>query len=157
MQPIPPQLPKVRGTAADMLAIKGRAVHAIGPEDTVFDAIAKMSECRVGALLVMEGPRLVGVVSERDYTRKVILLGRSSKDTPVRDIMTASVITIGPQTSLAESLHIVNRHSIRHLPVLQGEQVLGVLSIGDLVRAVLAQQAETIESLNAFIGSDYPN
>jgi CBS domain-containing protein len=157
MQPIPEKLPKPRGRAADMLAIKGPVVHAIGPDDTVFDAIHKMSDCRVGALLVMEGPRLVGVVSERDYTRKVILLGRASKETPVRDIMTPQVITIGPQTSLAECLHIVNRHSIRHLPVVEGEQVLGVLSVGDLVRAVLAQQAETIESLNAFIGSDYPN
>lgn len=150
-------IPKPAGTVADILEAKGRVVHAVGPRETVYDAIVKMTAVRVGALLVMEGAALVGIVSERDYTRKVILLGRASKDTPVSDVMTAKVISVQPGTSLGECLHVVTRHSIRHLPVLDGEQVVGVISIGDLVRAVLAQQVETIQSLKSFIGSDYPN
>ncbi len=149
-------IPKPAGTVADILEVKGTAVYAVGPRETVYDAIVKMTEHRVGALLVMEGPELVGVVSERDYTRRVILLGRASKDTPVADIMTADVITVAPETSLGECLHIVTRHNIRHLPVVDAGQVIGVVSIGDLVSAVVAQQVETIASLKSFIGSDYP-
>lgn len=148
---------KPRGSVADMLEAKGTTVHAIGPRDTVYDAIARMNEHRVGALVVMDGEHLVGIVSERDYTRKIALLGRASKETKVDEIMTTDVITVTPRTSLAECLHIVTRHSIRHLPVLEGARVAGLISIGDLVRAVLVQQAETIESLNSFIGSDYPS
>lgn len=147
---------KPRGTVADMLEAKGTTVHGIGPKDTVYDAIARMTEHRVGALVVMTGEHLVGIISERDYTRKIILLGRASKETRVEEIMTADVITVTPRTTLAECLHIVTRHGIRHLPVLDGARVAGLVSIGDLVRAVLVQQAETIESLNSFIGSDYP-
>ncbi|MDP2008333.1 MAG: CBS domain-containing protein [Rubrivivax sp.] len=157
MKPELMHIPKPAGTVADILEAKGTEVHAIAPRETVYDAIVKMSEMRVGALLVMEGPTLVGVVSERDYTRRVILLGRASKDTPVADIMTAEVITVTPETSLGECLHIVTRHNIRHLPVLSGGEVVGVVSIGDLVSAVVAQQVETIASLKSFIGSDYPN
>ena len=148
---------KARGKAADMLATKGHLVHAIAPGACVFDAVEKMNDAGVGALLVMEGDQLVGIVSERDYARKVILLGRSSKDTPVREIMTAEVRTVTPSTTLAECMQIVNDLAIRHLPVVDDGRVVGVLSIGDLVREVLAQQAETIQSLNAFIGSDYPS
>ena len=147
---------KPRGKVADMLDAKGTAVHAVGPRGTVYEAISRMNEHRVGALLVMEGENLVGILSERDYTRKVILLGRASKETPVQSIMTADVITVSPTTSLAECLHIVTRNHIRHLPVVEGARVVGVISISDLVRAVLVQQAETIESLNSFISSDYP-
>lgn len=154
------QVPRPRDTVQDMLLAKGAGqgtvVHSVGPRDTVYEAIQKMTECRVGALLVMEGGKLAGIVSERDYTRKVILQGRASKDTPVADIMTAKVFTVGPETQLAECLQLATERSIRHLPVVQGEQVLGVLSVGDLLRAVLVQQAEQIEKLNSFIGSDYP-
>lgn len=149
-------IPKPAGTVADILDIKGRDVHAIGPRETVYEAVVKMNEVRVGALVVMEGGKLVGVVSERDYTRRVMLLGRNSRDTPVADIMTAEVITVHPETSLGECLHVVTRHGIRHLPVLQGDEVVGVLSIGDLVSAVVAQQVETIASLKSFIGGGYP-
>jgi hypothetical protein len=93
----------------------------------------------------------------RDYTRRVMLLGRNSRDTPVADIMTAEVITVAPETSLGECLHIVTRNNVRHLPVLSGDEVVGLVSIGDLVSAVVAQQVETIASLKSFIGSDYPN
>lgn len=152
----PVEFPQLRGTVADMLAQKSSAIHAVSPDTTVLDAIARMDAKRVGALLVMEGERLVGILSERDYTRKVILLGRASKDTPVSEIMTSQVIAVQPQMGLTECLRVVTHHGIRHLPVVEGDKVIGVLSIGDLVRAVVAQQAETISSLKSFIGSDYP-
>ena len=145
-----------RGTAADILAAKGAAAHAIGPKDSVYDAVAKMCEVRVGALLVMEGDTLRGIISERDYARKVILQGRASKETRVEEIMTGQVICVDPQASLAECMQVVTRHSIRHLPVVGQGRVAGALSTGDLVRVLLEQQAETIQSLNSFIGSDYP-
>jgi CBS domain-containing protein len=150
------EIPPLRGTVADMLAQKSGVIHAVSPDSTVLEAVARMDAKRVGALLVMEGERLVGILSERDYTRKVILLGRASKDTPVSEIMTRQVIVVPPQMGLGECLQVVTNHGIRHLPVVEGERVIGVLSIGDLVRAVVAQQAETITSLKSFIGSDYP-
>lgn len=150
------EIPPLRGTVADMLAQKSSVIHAVSPDTTVLEAIARMDAKRVGALLVMEGERLVGILSERDYTRKVILLGRASKDTPVSEIMTSQVIAVQPQMGLTECLRVVTHHGIRHLPVVEGDKVIGVLSIGDLVRAVVAQQAETITSLKSFIGSDYP-
>lgn len=150
------EIPPLRGTVADMLAQKSSVVHAVSPDTTVLEAIARMDAKRVGALLVMEGERLVGILSERDYTRKVILLGRASKDTPVAEIMTRDVIVVRPRMGLTECLQVVTHHGIRHLPVVEDDRVIGVLSIGDLVRAVVAQQAETITSLKSFIGSDYP-
>jgi len=149
-------IPPLHGTVADMLAYKSSVVHAVSPDTTVLEAIAQMDSKRVGALLVMQGDKLVGILSERDYTRKVILLGRASRDTRVSEIMTAQVIVVRPQMGLGECLQLVTNHGIRHLPVVDGDRVIGVLSIGDLVRAVVAQQAETISSLKSFIGSDYP-
>lgn len=145
-----------RGNAADILESKGSVIHAISPKETVYDAIAKMCDARVGALLVTEGDNLLGIVSERDYARKVILQGRASKETLVEEIMTSQVISVDPQASLAECMQVVTRHSIRHLPVVGNGRVAGVLSTGDLVRELLDQQAQTIHSLNSFIGSDYP-
>ena len=150
------EYPPLQGTVADMLAFKGTTIHAIAPDATVYDAIVQMDERRVGALLVMSGDRLVGVISERDYTRKVILLGRASKETPVAEIMSANVISVRPDMSLGECLKLVTDRGIRHLPVVENDKVVGLLSIGDLVRAVVAQQAETITSLKSYIGSDYP-
>jgi CBS domain-containing protein len=147
----------LRGSAADLLAHKGSAVHAIGPHDTVYEAIARMTQQRVGALLVMDGEQLLGIVSERDYTRRVILEGRASKDTPVLTIMTTPVMSVAPTATLLDCLRLANEHSIRHLPVLRDGTVVGVLSIGDLVRAVVEQQAEAIARMQSFIGSDYPN
>jgi len=149
-------IPPLQGTVADMLAFKGNVVHAVAPDTTVLDAISQMDSKRVGALLVMDGDKLVGILSERDYTRKVILLGRASKDTLVTEIMTAKVLVVRPQTSLGECLKVVTEHGFRHLPVVDDGKVIGLLSIGDLVRAVVAQQAETITSLKSYIGSDYP-
>jgi CBS domain-containing protein len=151
------EMPPLRGTATDMLAFKGTTVHSVDPDATVYEAIALMDERRAGALLVMRGERLVGIISERDYTRKVILLGRASKETRVEEIMSTEVISVRPATSLGECLNLVTHRGIRHLPVLDDDgRVVGVLSIGDLVRAVVAQQADTINSLKSFIGSDYP-
>lgn len=149
--------PPLQGTVADMLALKGTTIYAVAPDATVYEAIERMDEWHVGALLVMRGDELVGIVSERDYTRKVILLGRSSKETLVEEIMTTGVIALRSDTSLGECLRVVTERRIRHLPVLDAAgKVVGVLSIGDLVRAVVAQQAETINTLRLFIGSDYP-
>ncbi len=150
------EIPPLEGTVADMLAFKGTTIHAVAPDATVYEAIAKMDERRVGALLVMRGEQLVGVISERDYTRKVILLGRASKETLVDEIMSSNVISVPPGMSLGECLKLVTDRGIRHLPVVENDKVVGLLSIGDLVRAVVAQQAETITSLKSYIGSDYP-
>ena len=150
------EIPPLQGTVADMLAFKGTTIHAVAPDATVYDAIVKMDERRVGALLVMRGEQLVGVISERDYTRKVILLGRASKETLVEEIMSSNVISVRPDMRLGECLKLVTDRGIRHLPVVENNKVVGLLSIGDLVRAVVAQQAETISSLRSFIGSDYP-
>ncbi len=150
------EAPPLRGTVQDMLAVKGAHIHAIEPTTTVYDAIAMMDARRIGALLVMQGERLVGILSERDYTRKVILRGRASRDTPVEDIMTRDVITVRGDTRLGECLQLVTDRGIRHLPVVENDRVVGLVSIGDLVRAVVTQQAETITSLKTFIGSDYP-
>lgn len=150
-------LPRPRGTVADILHAKGHLVHSIGPRETVFEAVIRMSDHEIGALLVMEGATLLGIVSERDYTRKVAILGRSSRDTLVQEIMTAQPHTVEPTTTLAECMHVVTRQAVRHLPVLQGGSVCGIVSIGDLIRALLAQQAETIENLNAVVGGGYPS
>jgi CBS domain-containing protein len=150
-------IPRPVGTVADILDAKGNAVFAVAPQDTVLWAVQEMNTREVGALLVMEGAHLVGIVSERDYTRKIALLGRSSRDTRVREIMTTRLHTVEPETSLGECMHIVNRHKVRHLPVLNGAGVVGVVSIGDLIAAVLSQQAETIERLSTMIGAAYPH
>ena len=115
-------IPPLHGTVADMLAHKSSVVHAVPPDATVLEAIAQMDSKRVGALLVMQGDKLVGILSERDYTRKVILLGRASRDTRVSEIMTAQVIVVRPQMGLGECLQLVTNHGIRHLPVVDGGQ-----------------------------------
>lgn len=138
-------------TAAQLLKYKGYSIHSIDPEAPVLEAIRLMAEFSVGALLVMQGGQLLGVVSERDYARKVILLGRSSSETPVWQIMSSPVLTVGPQESVRECMRIVTERRVRHLPVVDGERVVGVLSIGDLVRSVLEEQQQTIEQLEHYI------
>jgi CBS domain-containing protein len=151
------EMPSPSGNVSEMLVTKGNVVHSITPEATVYEAIERMDELRVGALVVMDADRrLHGIISERDYTRRVILLGRSSRETRVDEIMTSSVVSVTPSTSLGECLNVVTELRIRHLPVVESGRVVGMLSIGDLVRAVLGQQAETIQTLNSFIGGDYP-
>ena len=125
-------------TVRQLLEAKSPEVIAIGPEAPVIDAIRLMAERGIGALLVMQGARLAGILSERDYARKIVLQGRSSRDTPVRDIMTAEVVTVAPGDSIDHCMQLVTDRRIRHLPVLDGGAVVGVLSIGDLVKTVIA-------------------
>jgi CBS domain-containing protein len=140
-------------TVAQLLDRKPRAIHSIEPDAPVLEAIRKMAEHGVGALLVVSDGQLKGILSERDYARKVILKGRSSSDTPVRDIMSWPVHTVPPALSSQECMKIMTERRVRHLPVLDGNQLLGMLSIGDLVRAVLEEQAQTIEQLETYIRS----
>jgi CBS domain-containing protein len=130
---------------------KGRQVFSIGPGAAVLDAIRMMAERHVGALLVMQGESLCGIVSERDYARKVILMGRSSADTPVRDIMSTPVITVQPDTPVENCMQIMTEQRVRHLPVTDGGRVVGMVSIGDLVKAVIAEQQQQIEQLESYI------
>jgi len=136
-----------------LLDQKGRQIFSIAPGAAVLEAIRLMAERHVGALLVMEGETLSGIVSERDYARKVILMGRSSADTPVRDIMTSAVITVQPETPVEKCMQIMTDRRVRHLPVTEGGRVVGMVSIGDLVKAVIAEQQQHIEQLESYIHS----
>jgi len=140
-------------TVRQLLEAKAPEVFAIGPNAPVLDAIKLMADKRIGALLVMDSGRLVGIVSERDYARKVVLQGRSSKDTPVRDIMTGEVMTVGLNDSAERCMQLVTDRRIRHLPVLDGDAVLGVVSIGDLVKAVIEDQQLELDQLQRYIAS----
>ncbi|HZN24839.1 MAG TPA: CBS domain-containing protein [Burkholderiales bacterium] len=140
-------------TLKQLLAAKGNQVYSIGPDAKVIEALQLMAQKDVGALVVMEGGRLVGMLSERDYARKVILHGRSSQDVPVRDIMTSDVITIDPGKTIEDCLGLVTQRRIRHLPVCEGEKLIGLVSIGDLVKEVIADQEQTIKQLESYIHS----
>ena len=139
-----------------LLDHKGHQVWFIGPDVTVFDAIRWMSEKNVGALLVMEGGELLGIISERDYTRKVILCDRSSKETLVREIMTANITTIGPDATVEEAMRIMTSGRFRHLPVVRNGHVLGIVSIGDLVERTISTQRAVLEQLEGYIVGRYP-
>jgi CBS domain-containing protein len=136
---------------SQLLDLKGRDVHSVAPGAPVLDAIRIMAEKHVGALLVLDGDHLAGIVSERDYARKVVLKGRSSTNTPVRDIMTTPVLTIGPDGTVEDAMRLMTEHRIRHLPVTSKSTVLGVVSIGDLVKSVIEEQRHTIEDLRSYI------
>ena len=140
-------------TLRQLLGNKTAEVYSVAPNDSVIDAIRLMAQKGVGAVLVMEGVELVGIVSERDYARKVVLHGRSSADTAVREIMTAEVVTVGLQQTVAQCMHIVTEHRIRHLPVKDGDEVVGVISIGDLVKAVIEDQKVQLDELQRYIAS----
>ena len=138
-------------TIGSILQHKGHDVWCVSPDDSVLQAIGLMADKGIGALVVIADGTLVGIISERDYARKVVLQGRSSKDTRVGDIMTSRVMSVGPNHSVDECLAIVTSKRIRHLPVLQGERVIGIVSIGDLVRNVISTQGETIQYLQEYI------
>ncbi|HXQ30848.1 MAG TPA: CBS domain-containing protein [Steroidobacteraceae bacterium] len=140
-------------TIEQILKEKGPEMYGIGPDDPVLNALRLMAEKHVGALLVLKGQTLVGILSERDYARKVILLGRSSADTPVSQIMSSPVTTVTRAASVNTCLEMMTDRRIRHLPVVENDRVLGVLSIGDLVKAVIDDQRHTIEDLERFIRS----
>ncbi len=139
-----------------VLEAKGSRVWSVAPEAMVFDAIKMMAEKSVGALLVMNDGKPVGIVSERDYARKVILLGKASKKTRVSEIMSAPVIFVTPDYTVDECFYLMTAHRIRHLPVMDGDRLAGVLSIGDLVRATVAAQKATIDQLTQYILGHYP-
>jgi CBS domain-containing protein len=129
------------------------ALYTIAPEAAVLEAIRSMAEHGVGALLVMQGESLVGILSERDYARKVILLGRASADTPVSTIMSSPVVTVSPDDSVNHCMQLMTQRRVRHLPALEGGRVMGMVSIGDLVKAVIAEQRAQIEQLESYIRS----
>ena len=134
-----------------LLDHKGHEVHAVAAGASVIDAIRSMAENHVGALVVMDGSRLAGIVSERDYARKVVLQGRSSATTAVREIMSSPVVTATPADTVDHAMRLMTDRRIRHLPVLQGDKVVGVVSIGDLVRSIIDAQRSTIEALQSYI------
>lgn len=136
-----------------LLALKGKDVWSIDPDAPVLEAIRLMAERHIGALPVIRGAELLGIVSERDYARKVILKGRSSADTPVRDIMSSPVTTISPDEAVHNCMEIMTRERIRHLPVVDKGRVVGMISIGDLVKAVIEEQQQTIDQLERYIAS----
>jgi len=138
-------------TVKQLLDDKGRQTYSIGPDQTMYQAITQMAERSVGALLVMQGERMVGIVSERDYARKIILKGRSSRETPVCDVMTAKVYHTDENHTVDACMRLMSENRIRHLPVLDGDKVVGMLSIGDLVKAVISDQQFEIEQLSHYI------
>jgi CBS domain-containing protein len=136
---------------SQLLTDKGREVHSIAPAASVLDAVRLMAERHIGALMVIEEGALVGVVSERDYARKVVLQGRASTSTAVREIMSAPVFTVTADQTVDDAMRLMTGRRIRHLPVVRGETVLGVVSIGDLVKSVIEEQRHTIEDLRSYI------
>ena len=140
-------------TVKQILDQKGRLVFTIEPDSSVYDAIAMMAEKHVGGLVVMEEDKLVGLISERDYVRKVILQGRSSPDTKVREIMTDRVMVVSPERTTEECMALMTEKRIRHLPVVEDGNLVGMVSIGDMVKAIISEQRFTIEQLEHYITS----
>lgn len=138
-------------TIKDLIKVKGHQVWSIEPIATVYEAIELMADKEVGALMVVEGTKLVGVISERDYTRKVMLKGRSSKETKVMEIMTKRVMYAQPEQSVEECMALMTEKRVRHLPIMDGDQLLGVVSIGDLVKSIIEEQRFTIDLLERYI------
>jgi CBS domain-containing protein len=135
----------------EILQSKGHDVWFVRPEAFVFDAVKMMSERSVGALLVMEGENMVGIITERDYARKVVLAGKSSKQTQVKDIMTQRVLWVAPERTIEECMALMTDKKVRHLPVIENTQVVGIVSIGDLVKAIIAEQQIIIDQLQNYI------
>jgi CBS domain-containing protein len=147
---------KVCDPVSLILRKKGCDIFSVPSETTVYDAMQIMADKEVGALLVVDDGHLHGIVSERDYARKVILMGRSSKETPVSEILTEPLITIAPDCSVDEAMRLITTHRIRHLPVLRNDELIGLISIGDLVQWIAFAQDQTIEDLSHYIEGKYP-
>lgn len=138
-------------TVQQLLQAKGSEIWCIGPDATVFDAIKLMSEKEIGALVVTHNHAVIGILSERDYARKVLLKGRSSRNTPVRDIMSRNVVYAEPDQHVEHCMNVMTERRIRHLPVLEDGRLVGIVSIGDLVKSIISEQQETIEQLESYI------
>ncbi len=138
-------------TVRQLLQVKGHDVWSIGPNSTVYDALKMMADKSVGALMVMENEKLVGIISERDYARKVILQGKASMDTKISEIMTSVLITVHPEQTVHECMELMTNKRVRHLPVVLDDQVLGIISIGDVVKDIIYQQRETIKDLERYV------
>lgn len=140
----------------DLLNTKDDAVYSVPPDETVYNAIAKMADLNIGALIVLENDQLKGIISERDYRNKVILKGRTSKTTQVKEIMTGNVFYVEPTDSVNFCMQVMTDKKIRHLPVLEQEKVIGMISIGDVVKSIIKKQEKEIDSLRTYISSGYP-
>jgi CBS domain-containing protein len=148
---------KISGTIGTILKRKGSGIWSVRPDQTVYEAIEMMADKGVGALLVISDGKLAGIISERDYARKVILQGRSSKTTVIQEIMTSPVISVSPKEAVDECMELMTRNRIRHLPIMENERVVGIVSIGDLVKWLVSEQEETIEHLHNYISAKYPS
>jgi CBS domain-containing protein len=138
-------------TVANILEAKGSETFEVAPEASVYEALNVLADKNVGALVVTDGDKLVGIVSERDYARKIVLVERSSRDTPVSEIMSTDVMTVDPTASVEDCMELMTERHIRHLPVLEGGMLVGVISIGDVVKAVIADLATLVEQLDSYI------
>jgi CBS domain-containing protein len=147
---------KISGTASSLLQNKRTTVFSVTPDTTVFEAIKIMAHKNIGAVLVMDGDRLVGVMSERDYTRKIALKGKSSKDTPVRDILSAQVISVTPFHPIEDCMKLMTENRIRHLPVVEEGRVVGIISIGDLVNWIISTQSAVLDQMEQYLTGGFP-
>ncbi len=138
-------------TAKDIIGYKGSAVRSVAPDDTVLHALGVMAEYEIGAVVVLDGERLAGILTERDYARRVVLSGRSSRDSAVREVMTRDVLCVPPERTINECLALMTDKRVRHLPVVENLRVTGLVSIGDLVKATIAEQEHVIEQLQQYI------
>jgi signal-transduction protein with cAMP-binding, CBS, and nucleotidyltransferase domain len=151
-----PQAIDLNGSVKSILAQKSQALWSISPETSVYEAMAVMSERRIGALVVLSAERLVGIITERDYARKVVLKARQSRETEVREIMTTPVLFVTPEQTIGQCMYVMNARQIRYLPVLEADRVIGIVSIGDLVNWIIGAQDDTIRQLHNYITGSYP-
>ena len=142
-------------TVRQLLQIKSNEIWSVTPQDSVFDALQMMADRNIGVLLAIEDGKLVGIFSERDYARKVILLGKTSKDTLVSEVMTASVLYVTPEMTIVECMALMTAKHVRHLPVIENENILGIVTIGDVVKKVISEQQFTIQQLENYITGRY--